>query len=99
MTQTHFIVPNRFERLVNRFYGRLTSVGLGPSYSYLLQIEGRKSGTIRSTPVNLLVLANRLYLVGTRGHTQWSRNASVAQKLTLKKGRIVMIRPEVLKLN
>ena len=90
MTQTHFIAPSWLERLVNRLYGRLTSVGLGPSYSYLLQIEGRKSGMVRSTPVNLLMRANRLYLVGTRGHTQWSRNASVAQKLILKKGRIVM---------
>jgi len=65
-------------------------MGLGPSYSYLLQIEGRKTGILRSTPVNLLVLANRIYLVGTRGHTHWSRNASVVEKLTLKKGRILM---------
>jgi len=89
-TAARFIAPNWFERSVNRLYGRLTSVGLGPSFSYLLQIEGRKTGILRSTPVNLLVLANRLYLVGTRGHTQWSRNATVAQQLTLKKGRILI---------
>ncbi len=85
-----FDAPGRLARLVNRFYGRLTSLGLAPSYSYLLQIKGRHSGVIHSTPVNVLRHENRLYLVGTRGHTQWSRNASVVKSAALKKGRIVM---------
>lgn len=88
--KAHFVAPNWIERVVNRFYGWLTSVGLGPTYSYLLQIKGRKTGIMYSTPVNLLMHENKLYLVGTRGHTQWSRNASVAKIATLKKGRILM---------
>lgn len=84
-----FIAPGRIARAANRLFGWLTSVGLGPSYGYLLQIEGRKSGIIHSTPVNLLRYDNKLYLIATRGHTQWSRNALAAKKAKLKKGRIV----------
>jgi deazaflavin-dependent oxidoreductase (nitroreductase family) len=89
-TEPHFIAPSLIARAVNRFYGWLTSVGFGPSYGFLLQVEGRKTGIIYSTPVNLLVYEKKLYLVGTRGHTQWSRNALAAGNAKLKKGRIVM---------
>jgi deazaflavin-dependent oxidoreductase (nitroreductase family) len=89
-TQSHFVAPNWLERAVNRFYGSLASAGLGPAYSYLLTIQGRKTGTPYSTPVNVLRFEQRLYLVGTRGHTQWSRNALVVKTATLKRGRILM---------
>jgi deazaflavin-dependent oxidoreductase (nitroreductase family) len=84
----HFIRPNLIEREVNRFYGWLAGFGLGPSYSYLLQVTGRKTGQIRSTPVNVLNCDGKLFLVGTRGHTQWSRNALAEGRVTLKKGRV-----------
>jgi hypothetical protein len=69
----HFDPPGIFARAVNRLYGRVTSLGLGPSDSYLLQTHGRKSGTTYSTPVNVLRFKGKIYLIGTRGH-QWSRN-------------------------
>jgi len=84
----HFIRPNPIERGVNRFYGWLASFGLGPSYSYLLQVTGRKTGQTRSMPVNVLNRDGKLFLVGTRGHTQWSRNALAEGKVILKKGRV-----------
>lgn len=80
--------PGLIARAVNRLYGRLASVGFGPSYGFLLLTKGRKSGMTRSTPVNVLRLNGKLFLVGTRGHTQWSRNAAVAGTVTLKRGRI-----------
>ncbi|MGE5217239.1 MAG: nitroreductase/quinone reductase family protein [Chloroflexota bacterium] len=86
--ELHFTPPGLIARAVNRLYGRLASVGLGPSYSFLLLAKGRKSGIIHSTPVNVLRHEGKLYLVGTRGHTQWSRNALVAGAVTLKRGRI-----------
>ena len=42
---------------------------------------------IRSTPVNVLRHDAKLYLVGTRGHTQWSRNVLVDEKITLTRGK------------
>lgn len=87
--QPHFVAPNWFERAVNRLYGWLASTGLGLSDSYLLSVKGRKTGRTYSTPVNVLRHEQRLYIVGTRGHTHWSRNALVAKSATLKRGRII----------
>lgn len=86
--ERHFVAPSFIARVLNRFYGRLTSLGLGPSYSFLLQIAGRKTGKVYSTPVNVLRFGEKIYLVGTRGHTQWSRNALVTKQAILKRGRI-----------
>lgn len=87
-SDAHFVAPSLAARAANRFYGWLTTLGLGPSYSFLLQIKGRKTGFIYSTPVNVLRHDKKLYLVGTRGHTQWSRNALAVKQTTLKRGRI-----------
>jgi deazaflavin-dependent oxidoreductase (nitroreductase family) len=86
--ELHFIPPSLMARAVNRLYGSLASLGLGPSDSFLLLTQGRKTGRMQSTPVNVLRYRDKLYLIGTRGHTQWSRNAQAAGKVTLKRGRI-----------
>ncbi len=87
-SKRHFDPPGLIARAVNRLFGRLASVGVGPSYSFLLLAKGRKSGLTRATPVNVLRHNGKLYLVGTRGHTQWSRNAAAAGAVTVKRGRI-----------
>ena len=84
----HFIRPSLVARAANRAYGWLASAGLGPRYGYLLQVAGRKTGRIHSTPVNVLTYNGRLFLVATRGQTQWSRNALAEGKVSLKKGRV-----------
>src|ERR1700684_2540616 len=81
-----FCQPTAIERIFNRVYGSLVSLGLGFSYNYLLQVKGRKSGKIYSTPINLLELNGKRYLVAPRGRTQWVRNAEAAGEVTLKKG-------------
>jgi deazaflavin-dependent oxidoreductase (nitroreductase family) len=83
----HFTPPGFLARSINRAYGWLTALGLSPSSSYLLQTHGRKTGLLRSTPVNLLHRGTKFYLVGTRGHTLWSRNAAASGHVTLKRGR------------
>lgn len=83
----HFVRPGLPARMANGLFGKLASLGFGPSYSYLLFTKGRKTGALRSTPVNLLRHNGRLYLVGTRGHTEWSRNAQAAGTVQLKQGR------------
>lgn len=86
----NFNPPGLFARFVNRLYGQLASLGLGPSYSFLLQTNGRKTGITRSTPVNILRCDRKLYLVGTRGRTQWSRNTLAAGMVKLKRGRTLI---------
>ena len=83
----HFEQPGHVAATINRVFGWLTALGLGPSYSYLLEVEGRKSGKKYSTPVNVLVYGAKSYLVGTRGHTQWSRNAKAMGSVSLQRGR------------
>jgi deazaflavin-dependent oxidoreductase (nitroreductase family) len=82
-----FRAPSGGERLFNRAFGFLVGLGLGFPYNYLLQVRGRKSGKVYSTPVDLLELDGKRFLVAPRGRTQWVRNAEVAGEVTLKKGR------------
>jgi len=84
-----FRKPTAFEAFFNRTFGFLIGMGIGPSHIYLLQVRGRKSGKLFSTPVDLLDLNGKRYLVAPRGRTQWVRNAEVAGEVTLKKGSSV----------
>jgi len=85
--ETSFHAPSGLERVFNRIYGLLVGLGLGFSYNYLLEVRGRKSGRTYSTPIDLLELNGKRYLVAPRGRTQWVRNAEAAGEVTLKKGR------------
>jgi deazaflavin-dependent oxidoreductase (nitroreductase family) len=81
-----FRQPTAIERLFNRVFGLLVGMGLGFRYNYLLQVRGRKSGKLYSTPIDLLEVGGRRYLVAPRGQTQWVRNAEAAGEVELKKG-------------
>ena len=81
-----FLKPSRTERTFNRLFGWFVGLGFGMRHNYELQVRGRKSGKLYSTPVNLLEQGNRRFLVAPRGNTQWVRNARAAGVVTLKKG-------------
>src|SRR2546429_6386399 len=86
LPEPSFHAPSGLERVFNRIYGSLVGLGLGFSHNYLLQVRGRKSGKLYSTPIDLLELNGKRYLVAPRGRTQWVRNAEAAGEITLKKG-------------
>lgn len=91
-----FQEPSPLERMFNKAFGILVGLGLGLRHNYLLQVPGRKTARVRSTPVNMLELKGTRFLVAPRGRTQWVRNAEVAGAVTLKKGwssRKFRIRP------
>ncbi|MFZ0773477.1 MAG: nitroreductase family deazaflavin-dependent oxidoreductase [Candidatus Sulfotelmatobacter sp.] len=81
-----FREPSAAEKIFNRIFGFLVGIGLGFSYNYLLEVRGRKSGKLYSTPINLLERQGKRFLVAPRGRTQWVRNAEAAGEVTLKKG-------------
>lgn|ERR1700690_112219 len=83
--EREFEVATPKERLFNRAFGFLVGLGLSPSFNYLLEVKGRKSGKVYSTPVNLHEVNGQQYLVAPRGRTQWVRNAEVSGEVTLKK--------------
>lgn len=81
-----FNQPTAMERGFNRFFGFLVGLGLGLKHNYLLQVRGRKSGKLYSTPIDLLEMDGKRFLVAPRGRTQWVRNAEAAGEVTLKRG-------------
>jgi deazaflavin-dependent oxidoreductase (nitroreductase family) len=81
-----FAKPSGMEAMFNRAMGMLAGWGIGPSFIYQLQVRGRKSGKIFSTPVNLMEFGGKQILVAPRGRTQWVRNAEAAGEIILKRG-------------
>ncbi len=86
MSQASFQKPSAIERLFNRVFGLLVGLGLGLSHNYLLQVHGRKTGRLYSTPVNLLSVDGERYLVAPRGEAHWVRNVRASGEVWLKKG-------------
>ncbi|MBI3029461.1 MAG: nitroreductase family deazaflavin-dependent oxidoreductase [Candidatus Rokubacteria bacterium] len=74
-------------RLVNRLVRALLRMGLGPRRTYLLTVQGRRSGRLRSTPVTLVEGGGRRWLVAPYGEVGWVRNARAAGRVTLSRGR------------
>jgi len=74
-------------RLVNRLVRALLRMGLGPRRTYLLTVQGRRSGRLRSTPVTLVEEGGRRWLVAPYGEVGWVRNARAAGRVTLSRGR------------
>ena len=70
-----FKEPGWFTRKVfNPLVGWLSRHGMSVAGSRVLEVQGRKSGEWRRTPVNPLPFEGDLYLVAPRGNTQWVRN-------------------------
>jgi len=82
-----FTPPTATERWFNRILGVLVGLGIGPSDVVLLEVRGRKTGRLYATPVDVLVLGGRRYLVAPRGNTAWVRNAQASGTVALRKGR------------
>lgn len=83
-----YIAPGRFTRRVfNPLVARLTKMGLSLAGSRVLTVAGRRSGTPRTTVVNVLTLDGERYLVAPRGQAQWVRNLRASGTATLRVGR------------
>ena len=76
-------------RMFNPVVVHLTRRGVSVWGSRLLEVPGRRSGEIRSTPVNVVTLGDRRYLVAPRGTTQWVRNVRAADSFVLRVGHRV----------
>jgi deazaflavin-dependent oxidoreductase (nitroreductase family) len=88
MAQTqHFLEPSLIERIFNRLFAIAIGFGMGLGHNYVVEVRGRKSSRIFSTPIDLLEVEGRRYLVAPRGETNWVRNARAAGRVTLRKGR------------
>jgi deazaflavin-dependent oxidoreductase (nitroreductase family) len=85
----HYRRPGFFTRHVfNPAVAGLTRLGISVWGSRVLEVPGRRSGTPRRVPVNLLTHDGRQYLVSARGHGEWVRNVRANEgRLDLLVGR------------
>ena len=79
--------PSLLDRIVNRAFGFMVKLGFGLSHNFLLEVRGRKSGRIYSTPVNVLEHNGKRYIVAPRGDTQWVKNVRWQSKRDTREGR------------
>jgi deazaflavin-dependent oxidoreductase (nitroreductase family) len=76
--------------VVNPLVKGLHRLGIGVQGSQTLAVRGRKSGELRTNPVNPFELDGRTYLLSPRGTTQWVRNLRAAGgEAELRSGRKV----------
>ena len=67
----------------------LHRLGISVQGSQTLAVRGRKSGEMRTNPVNPFELDGKTYLLAPRGNTQWVRNMRAAGEGELRSGRKV----------
>jgi deazaflavin-dependent oxidoreductase (nitroreductase family) len=80
-----------FVSLFNPVARRLLGSGIPLGPNALLTVLGRKSGTPRTTPVALVEVDGRRWIISTFGDVNWSRNLRAAGRATLTVKR----RPEL----
>ena len=73
--------------LFNPITRRLMRLGVPMGPNALLSVRGRKSGQTRTTPVALLQVAGRRWVIGTFGDVNWVRNLRAAGEGTITLGR------------
>jgi deazaflavin-dependent oxidoreductase (nitroreductase family) len=79
--------PGWFTRnIFNRMVHILGRLGISLAGAETLAVRGRKSGEIRTNPVNPFELGGRTYLLAPRGTTEWVRNLRAAGEGELRKG-------------
>ncbi len=84
MAKTYRLGPAR--RAVNVLYTRMVRRGRGPSFLHPLTVRGRRTGEPRSTPLSVMELDHRRYLVAPYGPVGWVKNARVAGEVSLTRG-------------
>src|SRR5260370_10617043 len=75
------------KHVFNPLVSLLTNLGVSVRGSRILVVRGRKSGQIRTTPVNPLEIGGKRYLVAPRGETEWVRNLRAARGGEVRLGR------------
>jgi deazaflavin-dependent oxidoreductase (nitroreductase family) len=90
MSAARYRAPGWFtQHVFNPTVAFLTRRGVSVLGSRVLAVRGRSSGEWRTTPVNLLTVDGRRYLVSPRGEGQWVRNLRVAGGGELRVGKRV----------
>jgi deazaflavin-dependent oxidoreductase (nitroreductase family) len=74
----------RARRIADRVIGGLTRLGVVP-HTYLLSVQGRRTGRLYSTPVTLVERGADKWLVAPFGPVSWVLNARARGRVTLSR--------------
>jgi deazaflavin-dependent oxidoreductase (nitroreductase family) len=87
----------RLRRLGNRLITPLARLGLAGRRTHILTVPGRRSGRRYSTPVQLVIVDGRRWLVAPYGEREWVKNVRAAEEVELTRaGRTTRHRVEEL---
>jgi hypothetical protein len=87
MARSRYLKPSWLTRTFNRVPQGFARLGISIRGAQILAVRGRKSGELRTIPVNVLAFADRRYLVSPRGETHWVRNLRVSRSGELRLGK------------
>lgn len=73
--------------VVNHLNRALLRRGIGPAPQYLISIPGRVSGVLRTTPVAVVEMSGKRYVVAGFDGSDWVKNARQARHAELRRGR------------
>jgi deazaflavin-dependent oxidoreductase (nitroreductase family) len=85
-TKSETRVPS-FVGLFNPIARRLLGAGVPMGPNALITVRGRKSGEPRTTPVALVEIDGKRWVIGTFGQTHWVRNLRAAGEATITVGK------------
>jgi deazaflavin-dependent oxidoreductase (nitroreductase family) len=74
-------------RILNSINTALLGVGITMGKMTLLEVRGRKSGQLHTTPVMLFNEHGHRWLCSSYGQVNWVRNLRAAGEATLRRGR------------
>src|SRR5918992_1922326 len=75
-----------FVRFFNPLARRLLGFGIPMGPNTLLTVRGRKSGLPRTTPVAVLEVDGRRWVIGAYGDVNWVRNLRAAREGVIRVG-------------
>lgn len=73
-------------RVINTIMKTAVRLGIAPPGTYLLTVQGRKTGKAYSTPVSLVEDGGKRWLVSPYGEPGWLKNARAAGQVSLRRG-------------
>ena len=85
ITATYRVTLPRW--ILNRLVTVYVNLGLPPGKYHLMTVRGRKSGRFYTTPVSVMKVNGRRWLVAPYGERQWVKNARAAGQVVLRRGR------------
>jgi deazaflavin-dependent oxidoreductase (nitroreductase family) len=71
------------QRAANSVFQAMIRLGIGANYRQILSVQGRGSGELRSTPVDVMDVGGDQWLVAPYGISNWVRNVRASGEVSL----------------